>query len=93
MGSAAARYRPSRYPLPSFPRKRESRTVLRQTRLLPIGHFWIPACAGRTVEGAGMTVGGQPGIAVERQSRLSGLSNSLVESPFPAPFLSRCLRL
>ena len=37
--------------LPSFPRKRESRTVLRQTRPLPIGHFGIPAYAGMTVEG------------------------------------------
>ena len=35
--------------LPSFPRKRESRTVLRQTRPLPAGYFWIPAYAGMTV--------------------------------------------
>ena len=38
-----------RPPLPSFPRKRESRIVLPKTSILPIRHFWIPACAGRTV--------------------------------------------
>ena len=36
-------------PLPSFPRKRESRTVLQKTGLLSIGHLGIPAYAGRTV--------------------------------------------
>ena len=41
----------SRPPLPSFPRKRESRTVMPKTGILTIGHFWIPAYAGMTVVG------------------------------------------
>ena len=45
MGSAAA-------PLPSFPRKRESRTVLRQTIRSAARHFGIPAYAGMTVGAA-----------------------------------------
>jgi len=38
-------------PLPSFPRKRESRTVLRQTSRIRARHFGIPAYAGMTVAG------------------------------------------
>ena len=49
-------YRPSRRPPPSFPRKRESRTVLPKTGILLVKHFWIPAYAGMTVGAAGMTV-------------------------------------
>ena len=41
-------HRPSRSFLPSFPRKRESRTVLPKTGTLPIEHG-IPAYAGMTV--------------------------------------------
>ena len=45
-------------PLPSFPRKRESRIVLPKTGLLPIGPFGIPAYAGMTVERGGKDGGG-----------------------------------
>ena len=57
-------------PLPSFPRKRESRTVRPKAGVLPIGHFWIPAYAGMTVERGGNDGryggGGNGGMTVER---------------------------
>ena len=36
---------------PSFPRKRESRTVLPYNAASPASHHGIPACAGMTVKG------------------------------------------
>ena len=59
--------------LPSFPRKRESRTVLPHDAALLTSRRGIPAYAGMTVgDGgvpayAGMTVKGRPGRTVERQ--------------------------
>ena len=55
----AALYRPSRrpftiipgYPLPSFPRQRESRTALPYAATVLAGRRRIPAYAGRTVAG------------------------------------------
>ena len=41
---------PPRDPPPSFPRKRESRTVLRKTSQLLAKRYGIPAYAGMTVE-------------------------------------------
>ncbi len=52
-------------PLPSFPRKRESRTVMPYNTTVLASHRGIPAYAGMTVGGrgipayAGMTVGGR----------------------------------
>ena len=51
-------FRPLYYP--SFPRKRESRTVLRQTIRLMTRYFWIPACAGMTVVKCGNDGGYMP---------------------------------
>ena len=64
-------YRHSRIPLPSFPRKRESRTVLPYTAAVLAGNRRIPACAGMTVGRAGMTVcdGGRLGFPLTREGR------------------------
>ena len=43
-------------PLPSFPRKRESRKSRLAVCLSLAVPFWIPAYAGMTVGGLGMTV-------------------------------------
>ena len=40
-------------PLPSFPRKRESRTVLSYDATVLSSKGWIPAYAGMTVQGSG----------------------------------------
>jgi len=40
------------YPLPSFPRRRESRPwFFRNLKIAAIPNPWIPACAGMTVWG------------------------------------------
>ena len=59
-----ARYRHSRAPLPSFPRKRESRRYCLMM-VLSTSNREIPAYAGMTVARAGMTVGG-PGRTKSR---------------------------
>ena len=41
-------------PLPSFPRKRESKTVLPYAAAVLVSHSWIPAYAGMTVNCAGV---------------------------------------
>jgi len=67
MGPAIPLYRPSRRLLPSFPRKRESRTVLAYDAAVLASPRGIPAYAGRTVRGAGNGSGNG-----RRDSRLRG---------------------
>ena len=47
---------------PSFPRKRESRTVLPYNAASPANNRWIPAYAGMTVEAANTVIPAYAGI-------------------------------
>ena len=58
---------PHPYPLPSFPRKRESRPALPYDAASPASNCQIPAYAGMTV-----SIAGRPGLPFNRPSRAGG---------------------
>ena len=67
--------------LPSFPRKRESRTVLPYDAASLANHRGIPACAGMTV-GAD----GKDSRKGRKDGRIAGIKGNAAPPPLPPAF-------